>query len=204
MAQWGTGTKWGKGTKWGSKKHSDLADQYGDLARKLLPRGVIWTDERIRKLALLLRGWADEWARVSEHGLRLIEEVDPRTTVEAIGDWERILGLPDPDETTPPTLLQDRRDAVVSALIATGGSSPQYFIDVALALGVVITITEQPYGLPSRCGVARCGDPIGSEGLIFVWRVNAPIATLAALRSRLESKFNRIKPAHTVVEFVYS
>lgn len=204
MAKWGAGTKWGKGTKWGSAFHSDLADQHGGIFRKLLPRGVIWTDERSRKLSLLLRGWADEWARVHEQGLRLIEEVDPRTTTEAIDDWERILGLPDPCETTPPTLLQDRRDAVVAALIATGGSTPQYFIDIAAAFGIVITITEQPDGIALRVGVGRVGDRLSVAGAIYVWQVNAPAATSAALRSRLECKFTEIKPAHTVVQFVYS
>lgn len=201
---WGKDTLWGKLTLWGSQAHAELAGAYADVMLLLLPRGKLWTDDRARKLALLYRGMSEEWARVDERASDVIDESDLRTADELIGEWETFFGLPDPCETSPPTLLQERRDALVAKAKATGGQSIAYFTAVALDLGVVVTITEHQHGLPFRMGVGRMGDPLNGEGAAFQWQVDAPAATPAALRARLECLFDRLEPAHAVLTHTYT
>ncbi len=199
------GLPWGTTSRWGAGLVSvATADDYGLALRQLLPRGVVWTDDPTSKLGLALLAWADELARVHNRLLDLVEEADPRTTSELVGDWERVLGLPDPCDPTPPTSTSDRRAAIVARLVETGGQSIAYYTEVALALEVVITITEQQHGVAFRVGVGRVGGRLANVGNVFYWQVNAPAATSADLRARLECILQRIKPAHTVVEFVYS
>ena len=195
MAQYGTGTLWGRLTLWGSLAHAELSDAYADVMLLLLPRGKLWTDDRARKLSLLYRGMSEEWARVDERAADVIDESDLRTTDELIGEWEFFFGLPDPCDTSPPTLLQAK---------ATGGQSIAYFTGVALDLGVVVTITEHQHGLPFRMGVGRIGDPLNGTDAAYHWQVDAPTATPAELRTRLECMFAKFKPVHTIVTFIYT
>ena len=199
------GLPWGSGSLWGAGLISSAtASEYGTIMAQLLPRGVIWTDDPARGLMLLLDAFGDEYARVHNRYLDLIEEADPRTTSEMIGDWERVFGLPDPCDTSPPTALADRQAALLAKILDTGGQSIAYYTEIAAALGVTITITEQQYGVPFRAGTGRAGEALSNVENVYYWQVNAPAATAAALRTRMECIFARIKPAHTVVEFVYS
>ena len=173
------------------------ADDYAVAQRRLLPRGLIWLTEKTSALFALFLGFGDEWTRLDQRFLDLIEESDPRTTTELLPDWERFAGLPDPCAPAPVTLAE-RREALSAKLVATGGQDALYFIEVAANLGVVITITEQQHGLPFRCGSSRCGDPMNGESSVFHWLVDGPAATPADTRARLICQFDRIEPAHLV------
>lgn len=175
-----------------------------DIARGLaglLPKGIIWEVRPDSDLEALLLARGDELARMRAKADGLIDEIMPDTCSEdLVGDWERILGLPDPCAPTPST-LQERRDAIVARLAAVGGHSVAYFVGVALGLGVALSILEYPYGIPFRVGVGRCGDPINDTASMFYWRVLGPSSTSADTQDRLECLLEKAKPAHTIVEF---
>jgi uncharacterized protein YmfQ (DUF2313 family) len=171
----------------------------------LLPPGAIWDRALERDLAKFLEAIGEEWARVHNRGRTLVDEMDPRTAVELLPDWERLLGLPDPcvPPASQPTTISDRQEAAYAALISAGGQTADYFVEVAAALGITITIDETPYP-PFLVQVDTVESPVNPAEAIFIWRVDAPASTPTAKRDQLECLFDRRKPAHTQVEFVYS
>ena len=180
----------------------------------LLPPGPAWSRNPESILGKLLHGQGEELARVHNRALDLIEEADPRTTLELLPDWERVAGLPEPC-VDPPDTLDERRTALVDKLTRLGGQSRQFFIDLAAKFGFVVTITEfKPFTAGSLAG-----DPVNSEEWQYAWQVNAPDTTITSVfragqsfagdplrdwgNELLECLINRFKPAHTHVEFVY-
>ncbi len=181
-----------------------VSADYHALVRALMPGGAIWTYGGTADTDAVLGAFADELARIDERGDQVALEFSPATAVETIDEWEDLLGLPDPADPSPPTVLADRQAAAHAALIARGGQTAAYYIGVSAALGVTVTIQIRPYGDPFVCGVSVCGDPLNSRGASFVWRVVGPAATDAALQDRLEALIERLSPAHTLVEFYWT
>lgn len=188
---------------------------YLDLLKALLPVGAAFPRDDDTKMHDLLHGMADELARLDGRGVDLLREILPSTTVELLTDWERVAGLPDRCNGELEETLQGRRATLLSKLSSGGGQSPQYFIDVAAALGFEITITEFR---PFRAGWSSAGDPLTNGDWVFYWRVNAPEETIVSFRAGLsrageplrswgnellECKINTLKPAHTIVLFAY-
>lgn len=188
-----------------------LVDQYAGQLRALLPRGKAWGDDPNSFMGKLLLAIAEELARIHTRGKNLVEELDPRTTDELLTDFERVLGLPE-DCITLEQTEEQRRDAVVAKMIAQGGQSPQYFIDLAAAMGFTITITEYR---PFRVGYSSAGDELTDEEWAFTWKVNgaadvvhyavagSPAGTLLAWTDNelLPCTFGKLKPAHTNLIF---
>lgn len=190
------------------------AKEYLVQLQALLPEGGAWPREPDAALTRLLSAFADEFARVDSRARALIEEADPRTTLELLPDWERLLALPDscvPDAQT----LQQRRAAVLAKLVTLGGQSRSYFIGLAAALGYEVSITEFR---PFRAGMSSAGDPLTGGDWVHTWRVNGPentIRNFAAGQSnagepirswgnaQLECVIDRFKPAHTILQFAY-
>lgn len=187
-------------------------DQYLDNLRSLMPKGKAWARENEAGLTRLLRAFATPLMSVHNRAVDLIDEVDPRTSVELLPDWERVCGLPDPCSGQPESLAE-RRDQVVAKLAARGGQSIPFFVELASNLGYVVTITEFR---PFRC-ISKCNDPLTQGDWRFVWQVNAPAETIRTMtvnsgcseplrtwgNAPLECNFNRLKPAHTKVIFTY-
>lgn len=189
------------------------ASDYRDQLAALLPRGAAWTREAGSVLGETLRAIAEEFARVDARANILIDETDPRSTTELLLEWERAFGLPEKC-ITPPDTTTERQAALHEKVTRIGGQSPQYFIDLALRLGFVVTITEH--------GPRRHGDPYnsvyGDEEWVFVWDINAANTTIVGRRHGdlygepyqdwgnevLECVIARLKPAHTLVRFIYS
>lgn len=192
-----------------------MAEHYRDQLLALLPQGAAWLTDLESNLARLFHAWGDELARVDLRADELIEEADPRTTNELLPDWERVAGLPD-GCTNQVDTLQERRNALLARLTAMGGQTPQYFIDVAAALGYTITITEFT---TRRHGQARYGEQYAGEAWAYAWQVNAGVTTVVQRRHGqsgygepyqdwgneiLECVIRRLAPAHTFVIFAYS
>jgi uncharacterized protein YmfQ (DUF2313 family) len=176
------------------------ATEYLNLLKSLLPKGKAWTREVTSILHQFLFGEADELARVDARSDVLLSERDSRTVNELLPEYEEELGLPD-DCSEAAETIEERRRAVNTKVLSLGGQHPQYYIDLALAVGSVIKIIE--YITPRFhfsivtdgrtivefiCGSSESGDP-----LTFI-----PPAVY------LECIINRLKPAHTVANFVYS
>lgn len=183
------------------------AADYEQLLLKHLPRGPAWPEQNN-----LLAGLAQELARAHGRLLDLIDEADPRTTVELLPEWERMAGLPDSCVPTESTIDQ-RRQALVSRLTNLGGQSRQYFIELAARLGYAISITEfRPHDVDSDVD-----QPFYGDDWIFAWQVNAPQTTVFELtvdgsvddpfawwgNAPLECALRRYAPAHTYVFFGY-
>lgn len=173
------------------------AESFARMLKGLLPRGTAFSVEPETVIGKLALAMADEFARFDVRSVTLIEEFDPRTTSELLTDWERAYGLPDPCAGTTQTVPQ-RVSSLVQKVIATGGQTKSYFIGLALALGYPITITEfRAYTVEDDVD-----DLIYELDWNFAWQVNAPIA--AAANGQLACVLNYLKPAQTVILFVYT
>lgn len=186
---------------------------YLSQLQALLPTGAAWPREPDTVLTTVLAAMADGLARAHNRALDLIEEADPRTTLELLADWERVCGLPDPCSGQAATIAE-RRAQVVARLTATGGQSPAYFIALAAALGFDITITERRARYYGR---RRHGTPYGGEEMQRIWEVHLPpelvfrrhhgqgfhgepFASWGA--QSLICMLERLKPAHTIIWYV--
>lgn len=190
------------------------AEDYRELLERLLPPGPIWAQAEGRELAGLLLAAGDELARIHGRFLALLEEADPRSAVETLEAWERVLGLPDPALGQLPTVAE--RQALAHARwTARGGQSAAYFLELAQALGLAVSI--RPRCQPFRVGRSSAGAPLHSLAWAHGWRVDAPNGPAAAFRAGsrvgyrlddrrqpvLEALFWRYTPAHAVPVFRY-
>lgn len=193
------------------------AEAYARQLKALLPRGPAWEHaEQGGVLDGFLAAFADELARIDGRAADLLREMDPRTTVELLDDWERVFGLP--DECAEPTEdpISARRDNLVTKMVTRGGQSVAFFIELAEHLGHEITIKEIR---PSRAGVLQAGDElVGDEEAVHAWEVTTTIENTYAFTSgvsvagdelgywrplRLECVFDRAKPSQTFIVWNY-
>lgn len=181
----------------------------------LLPPGPAWPREPGTVLFAQLENYADELVRINARIIDLVNESDPRTTYELLGDWERVAGLPDPCVVSDNLTVAQRQVALTAKITMRGGQSRRYFIEMAYSMGYPgATIDEF---LPMTCN-DTCNDALWSADDVFVWQINLPYtgATFVAdcnspcdvpLQSwgdeAIECRINRYKPAHTSVIFAY-
>ena len=188
---------------------------------KLLPRGRAWPRDPSSVLMRFVSGLAAIFADVEQRAAAFLErEIDPRTTLDMLPEWERAFGLPDPCFPAGQA-IGERQAQLVARIAAQGGASPQYFIDLAASLGYAITIEEFA---PFMAGWSRAGDPfwqMGDPSIRFFWIVNVPGARVTWFRAGLgiagqdphariaraddlECILRRWKPSHTQLVFSYS
>lgn len=180
----------------------------------LLPPGPAWPRGDDATLTRLFGALAVGLARVDQRARQLIDESDPRTTVELLADWERVAGLPEPLQALAST-LQQRRGELVSKVTALGGQSIAYFVAYAAKLGFPIAIAEFS---PWRMGMTRMGSPLGGPEWAYAWAVDAGPVNITSFRMGLsamgeplqiwgndvlEASLRRVAPAHTLVIFRY-
>jgi uncharacterized protein YmfQ (DUF2313 family) len=172
------------------------SNQYLDQLKRLAPPGRLWAipvGSLIEKVFLAI---ADGLARAQTLLETLPSESDPRTTSQLLPEWEKVTGLPDGCIPSGGT-TQERRNAIVARLISTGGASVPYFTQLAATYGYSITIDFPALhtwrvSTPTTIGITRancrskCIDPLRTWG-----------------NDQLECLLNRVKPAHTVLEFAY-
>ena len=193
------------------------AEEYGRQLLSLLPPGRIFPNDPGSTLRSFLDALGSAFADVEARSEELLDELDPRTTVQLLPEWENLLGLPDECSGIAGT-LQERRDRVVQKLTDQPQQTVAYFIAVAAQLGYP-DVTFEELG-PFICGLSRCGDLLSgadTDRFYFLVRVGtARVTYFRAGASRageklgafeqaadLECVLNRIKPAHTVMIFSY-
>lgn len=204
-------------------------EQYLDLLLSLLPKGQI-SIEKDSNLSKVLNACAAELATVDMHARKLIEESDPRTTLEIISEYETVAGLPDECDHGVTNTLQERRTRLTQKLTKLGGQSRPYYLEIAQELGYQIQIREFK---PFRCGeseitdISMASDDYGTitelctvESDIFFWEVEVDgdrttwfragesqcgIDSMLQLdrATDLECILNQLKPAHTHLQFIY-
>lgn len=193
---------------------------YARQMAQLLPRGPAWNFAPDGPFAQLLLALGAEFARIDTRSLDLIEEADPRTTLEMLPDWERVAGLPDTC-TGAPDEVSERQAALHQKIAGLGGQNRAAFIEIAARLGYQTEIEEHR---PARIG-DRVGDPVNGQDWAFAWTLNirpfegyleeseflavAEIGDRVGVRLRgfgaldLECVIRRMAPAHTHVLFAY-
>lgn len=141
---------------------------------QLLPEGIAWPRDsqgltRDAVIGALARGYD----RVRTRAQQLIEEADPRTAVEMLGEWEANLSLPDSCTglcSAEAETIADRQRRAHSKLISIGGNTFGYFKGVAAALGYEIEIEEHVAATcDSDCESPLDPDDAIADGLSWPW-----------------------------------
>ncbi|MDR2309284.1 MAG: YmfQ family protein [Paucimonas sp.] len=191
-------------------------DYYSQLCA-LLPPGPAWDRELNPGVDQVLQAAAQELAREDLRAFDLLAEANPETMREVVPDWERVMHLPDPCLGQSPT-FDDRKLAVRRRLVAAGGQSRSYFIDLAFSLGYpdarIIEHRAPRFGR-SRFGSAR----FGTWSAQFMWTLETGARTRYGRRfgatywgdrfganpnSALECVIRQSAPAHAVEYIKYS
>jgi uncharacterized protein YmfQ (DUF2313 family) len=168
---------------------------------KLLPRGRAGAREAGSGISNTLTGFAAGFQRLDAAAIFLLQGAFPSTAINLLTEWEATLGLPDPCAGVAPT-IQQRQNQVVARLSQAAGQSVGFFVGFAAKLGFVITITEFT----------------GSTTLANTWQVNVPASGIVYFTADqsypedpvdqvstnslvLQCEFQRLKPAHTILNF---
>lgn len=198
-------------------------DDFAGGLSALLPTGIAWPREPDRVLMQMVRGLAEEWARVDSRGSDLLgRESDPRATIELLDAWETAFGLPDPCVDEPLT-IPDRQGALYTRMTQLGAQSRAFFVQAAFDLGYTVTVREYS---PFMCGVSQVGETgrrweIGPPEIRFYWtvimgegrvrwfragsgRAGVDPHVRIALATDITCRFEALQPAHTQVLFDYS
>ncbi len=187
---------------------------YRQIIDKFWPRGIAWPRDPQTLQGKLRAALTPEMERVEQRIQELLDELDPRSSVELLPDWERMLGLPDNCRGIIPSTLEQRRQAVITKLRAIGGQSRQYFIDLAGLYGFAIEIAE----FDLFTAESLCTESLYDEPWAYTFKVIAPALTVQDMTCEsfcneylttwgneiLECLINRYKPAHTIALFEYA
>ena len=188
-----------------------LNDYYQQIKR-LLPRGALWTGlEKDAVFSAYLEGEVAEKERINARACGLIDEADPRTTLELLSEWESFAGLPDKCGGVLGT-IPERQAALHRKLTWCGGQSAAFFVALAADYGQVISISEYEI----HTVISGVDAPLSGDGWGYVWQVRSaatdvtsstvcsgvdvPLGTWG--NRYLECIINRYKPAH--VRAIYS
>ncbi|RMQ98463.1 putative Tail protein [Pseudomonas savastanoi pv. glycinea] len=192
------------------------AGQYAEQLRALLPAGPAWDSEQVPEVDQVITGLSLEFARIDLRAFDLLNEMDPNSVSELVPDWEQVMGLPDPCLGLNPS-FEDRRLSVRQRLVAVGGQTPAFYVDIAISQGYPdATVTE--YRTPrmgrSRFGVAH----FGTWSVQFMWKLNTGGRKRQGRRfgasywgerfgvnpgTAIECLIRRAAPAHTVEHINY-
>jgi uncharacterized protein YmfQ (DUF2313 family) len=140
----------------------------------LLPRGRVWPRDSDAVVVRAMACLAPMYERNCAAAVDLLASAFPATATDLIPEWQETLGLPDPCAGVAPTIAQQRQQ-IVARLTDSGGQSTPYFIQLAKALGYVVTITNDA---PFRAGQSRAGQHTGGVEWFFVWTAHAPEFTV--------------------------
>lgn len=207
-------------------------EKYKQLLINLLPMGRLWQLKEQPTFEKTLKSTAQELCRVDDRVKQMLIEVDPRTTDEALDQWEGFLGIP--DECTPEVQSpSERQIQITQKLTNIGGLSKTFYEFIAAQLGFPTTVVENRINF--LAGRARAGDLLsnyfnrhfvaGSKageflteiGWRFYFNVEMPIAASehfvagstagTAIRTftneLIECTMRKLKPSHSGVTFTF-
>lgn len=191
-------------------------DFYKEQIKKLLPKGKLWEAAPGTYLDKFLEGFAVELSRIDDRAQKLLEEADPRTTLELLDEWEAMTGLPD-DCTGAEVTINDRRSAVLAKLTFNQSTNKQFYVDLANSLGYEIdlddVITYNPFRVGDRVGErlngmawAHAFGLVLGENTTRLFRVEESVVGERLVEfgdATLECLIERYKPAHSSVLFNY-
>lgn len=156
----------------------------------------------------LLLSFAEELERFHDRVTDLLRESIPGLSRELLTEWEETLGLPDSCSPLAPTIEERAQIAHAKYTGNYYGQSRQFFIDYALSLGAIITISEYSgYGSVFRVDKNRvdrtplegiAGARLWSATSRYKWTIHVLSLGTISLEY-LQCRIEQIKPAHTVI-----
>lgn len=172
--------------------HEETAERYVVQLQQLLPRGRAWSRGADAELTLLLRGWADEFARVDLRASDLLAETVPSAAVELLPDWETALDLDGSNSS-----LAARQAAVAARLLAGADftASAEAIAALGEQFGVDLEVLDGQHA-PFVAG-SVAGAALTQPQWRYVWTVRGQAPLSAELRAAIEF----VKPLHTHVVF---
>lgn len=190
---------------------------YAHLVNALLPRGLIWSRKKGGVLDSILFSLSSEAARVDARARALIEESDPRTSVEELERWFADHGIPSEcvAAIADPSLEQMRQE-LIAKITSNSGLTAKYFEELADVLGYSAKVTtfeehhvehdvEMPLADEKWIPVFTLGITIsndsGFDEFTTEWDAEQPLARWG--NSLLECLIKALAPAHVEVIFIY-
>ncbi len=121
---------------------SQAAGRAVDILLRHLPMGSAWITWRMpgKTAYRMILALADTYDRATSALCRLAEELDPRTTIDMIPEWETALGLPDTCLPSAATLAE-RRGLVILRLSHRRWTTASDWHQLAALFGLEIVIT---------------------------------------------------------------
>jgi len=172
--------------------------KYENLLQNLLAPGDAFSFALGKLQTKILAGLAVEFERIDQRAKDLIRETDPRTTSEMLEDWEREYGLPGDCFAGVELSFEERRAAVFARYIDNGENTKESLEQLISAYGKIgtvvdnldftftVTMAEESERILFRSGAGRAG-----ENLLFFGGTT------------IECVIRELKPAHTIVNFIY-
>ncbi|MNN13954.1 hypothetical protein D3C81_1270040 [compost metagenome] len=172
------------------------ADYLQQLSQ-LLPPGPAFDLELQPDWAQIVAALAPELARVDGNGEALVLEVNPATATVLLPYWEGYLGLPDVCTVPGSQTLEERRQAVIDKLTATGAPQLSYYRKLGTQLDIAVAIQEFR---EARVGQASVGDFLYGAGWPWSWIASAPVDSYGtAAAATLDCRLQRDAPEYTDV-----
>lgn len=177
------------------------AASYLRQLKSLLPPGVLLNLSPSGVISKTLQATSDELARVDARAIDLLNESDPRTATETIGEWEQVVSLPDEQVPVVPATLAERRTAVTQKWTMRGGQSLTYFAQLCTACGWVLdSITLSSVLRAGFRANDRCYEATYAYTINF--NLRDPIAG-ALSTANLERVLRHATHAHMITQFTY-
>lgn len=165
------------------------AEELGGTLQSIAPRGPAWPRSRTSTARAILEGLAASPAEVMRRGLQLLVEIDPRSTLELLPDFERLLGLPGPCTAGELQNVVERRAAVVQKLTAVRGSTPAELVALAASLGIISEAIEYH---AFRAGLSHAGEDLSNGAWLHTVTLNVPVAAGSFFRAGTASAGDRL------------
>lgn len=190
---------------------------YSHQIDELLPRGPIWKRTPGGALDAVLYALGREAARVDARINQVIEESDPRTSVEELARWFDDYDIPSAclEAIADPSQEQMRQE-LLAKITSNLGLTAAFFESLAGTLGYQAKVTtftehdvnddvEHPLCEKQWTMVMTLGITIRSDGnaeyLDVTWGADEPLARWG--NALLECVIRALAPAHVYVIFIY-
>ncbi|WP_448144619.1 putative phage tail protein [Pseudomonas silesiensis] len=170
---------------------------YRQQLRQLLPPGPAFDLELQPDWAQIVAALAPELGRVDGNGEALLLEMNPATATVLLPYWEGYLGLPDVCTVPGSQTLDERRQAVIDKLTATGAPQLSYYRKLGSQLDLSVEIQEFR---PARVGLTNVGDFLYGAGWPWSWVASVPAAAYGTeAAATLDCRLQRDAPEYTDV-----
>lgn len=190
---------------------------YSHQIDALLPRGPIWKRTPGSTLDAVLYALGREAARADARINQVIEEADPRTSIEELARWFDDYGIPSAclEAIADPSQEQMRQE-LLAKITSNLGLTAAFFESLAGTLGYQAKVTtftehdvnddvEHPLYEKQWTTVMTLGITIRSNGnaeyLDVTWGADEPLARWG--NALLECVIRALAPAHVYVIFMY-